>query len=60
MLLLDEPGSHLDEAGRELLARIVAEQRGWGLLLLATNDEREWRLAGERIELRGRGLGHPA
>ncbi len=30
------------------------------LVLIATNDEREWRLAGERIELRGRGLGHPA
>ena len=35
-------------------------RRGSGLVLIATNDEREGRLAGERIELRGRGLGHPA
>ena len=60
ILLLDEPGSHLDDAGRELVARLVAEERVHGLVIIATNDEREWRLAGERIELRGRGLGHPA
>jgi heme exporter protein A len=60
ILLLDEPGAHLDEEGRELLARLVAEERARGLVLIATNDEKEGRLAGERIELRGRGLGHPA
>jgi heme exporter protein A len=60
ILLLDEPGSHLDEAGRELLARLVVEESARGLVLIATNDEKEGRLAGERIELRGRGLGHPA
>ena len=60
ILLLDEPGSHLDDAGRELLTRIVAEESAHALVLIATNDEKEGRLAGERIELRGRGLGHPA
>jgi heme exporter protein A len=60
VLLLDEPGSHLDDAGRDLVSRIVNEQRASGLVLIATNDEREWGLAGERIELRGRGLGDPA
>jgi heme exporter protein A len=60
LLLLDEPGSHLDEEGRQLVERIVAEQGRAGLVLIATNDEREWRLAGERIELRGRGLAGPA
>jgi len=60
VLLLDEPGSHLDEEGRALVARLVDEERGRGLVLIATNDEREWRLAEQRIELRGRGLGHPA
>jgi len=60
VLLLDEPGSHLDDEGRALVARLVDEERRRGLVLIATNDEREWRLAEQRIELRGRGLGHPA
>jgi heme exporter protein A len=60
VLLLDEPGSHLDDDGRAALAEIVAGARGRRLIVIATNDEREWRLADHRIELRGRGLGHPA
>ena len=60
VLLLDEPGSHLDDEGRALVARVVDEERRRSLVLIATNDEREWRLAEQRIELRGRGLGHPA
>jgi heme exporter protein A len=60
LLLLDEPGSHLDDEGRAVLERIVGEESGRGLVVLATNDEREWGLAGRRIELRGHGLGHPA
>ena len=60
VLLLDEPGSHLDDDGRAMLARLVDQERRAGLVLIATNDEREWRLAEQRIELRGRGLGHPA
>ena len=60
VLLLDEPGSHLDEEGSSLVRRIVEEQRRDHLVVIATNDERESRLAEQRIELRGRGLGHPA
>ena len=60
LLLLDEPGSHLDDAGRDVVAKIVEEHRGRGLVLLATNDEREWKRADERIELRDRRLGDPA
>jgi heme exporter protein A len=60
VLLLDEPGSHLDEEGRGLVARLVDDQRARGIAIIATNDEREWRLAGQRIELRSGGLGHPA
>jgi heme exporter protein A len=60
LLLLDEPGSHLDEEGRTLLARIVDEEARAGLVVIATNESREWGLAAQRIELRGRGLGHPA
>jgi heme exporter protein A len=60
LLLLDEPGSHLDEEGRALVERLVREQARAGLVVIATNESREWELAAQRIELRGRGLGHPA
>ena len=60
VLLLDEPGSHLDEEGRVLVAQLVDEHRPRALVLVATNDEREARLAEWTIELRGRGLGDPA
>ena len=60
VLLLDEPGSHLDEEGSALVRRIVEEQRRDRLVVIATNDERESRLAEQRIELRGRSLGNPA
>jgi ABC-type multidrug transport system ATPase subunit len=60
LLLLDEPGSHLDDEGRATVAAITAEHARDGLVVLATNDDRELRLAARRIELRGRGLGHPA
>lgn len=59
LLLLDEPGSHLDEPGRAVMERIVGEESGHGLVVIATNDDREWGLAERRIELRGHGLGHP-
>jgi heme exporter protein A len=57
LLLLDEPGSHMDDEGRALVESVVSEGSRRGLVLLATNDEREWRLAERRIELRGRNLG---
>ena len=59
VLLLDEPGSHLDEVGRAVTEAIVAQHRTEGLVLLATNDQRERELADSRVELRG-GLGRPA
>ena len=40
-LLLDEPGSNLDEAGRAMVEALIARQREQGLLVLATNDPHE-------------------
>jgi heme exporter protein A len=60
LLLLDEPGGHLDDDGRAAIERVIADHARTGHVVLATNDEREWRLAGRRIPLRGRGLGDPA
>lgn len=60
VVLLDEPGSHLDEAGRTAVRQITQRIAHERLVLLATNDPREMDLAGTRIELRGRGLGDPS
>lgn len=42
VLLLDEPGSNLDAAGRAVVAQLVAEQRArGGAVVIATNDPQE-------------------
>jgi ABC-type multidrug transport system ATPase subunit len=60
LLMLDEPGSHLDDAGRAVVRAVVARQATRGLVLLATNDAQEVQLAATRLELRGNGLGDPS
>jgi heme exporter protein A len=51
LLLLDEPGAALDEAGRDALAQICREQQTRGALVLATNDPSETRLGTHVLEL---------
>jgi heme exporter protein A len=51
VLLLDEPGANLDEAGRAVVERVVAEQRGRGVAVIASNDARDLALADERLSL---------
>ncbi len=51
VLLLDEPGSNLDEAGHRAVAAIVAGQRERGSVVLATNEPAELALADERVTL---------
>ncbi len=58
LLLLDEPGSHLDEEGRELLHELAQEQGRRALLVVATNDSEEMKLGDTKVELRGGGLGY--
>jgi heme exporter protein A len=41
LLLLDEPGSNLDEAGLAIVEAVIAGQREQGMTVLATNDPRE-------------------
>lgn len=52
LLLLDEPGSTLDEAGREICESIILlqQQRG-GITVLATNDQREVHLCTRAIQI---------
>ncbi len=60
LLLLDEPGTHLDDEGRDTVREVVRAQSTRGLVLLATNDPQEVQLAEQRLELSARGLGDPA
>jgi len=51
LLLLDEPGANLDEAGRSVVQKVVAEQRFRGITVIASNDPRDLALADERVTL---------
>lgn len=51
ILLLDEPGSNLDEPGLLLLDKIIEEQKKRGILVLATNDQRETKYGDEILNL---------
>ncbi|MCA1594960.1 MAG: ABC transporter ATP-binding protein [Chloroflexi bacterium] len=56
LLLLDEPGSNLDEAGRELVAGMVAAQLTSGIVILATNDRDEMALGDQMLCLDSLGV----
>lgn len=58
MLLLDEPGSHLDEQGRGVIESVATARARERLVVIATNDERESSLGERRIDLAG-GMGRP-
>jgi heme exporter protein A len=60
VLMLDEPGSHLDAEGRAVVERLVLGHSAAGLVVIATNEPQEMNLAQRRIELRGRGLDNPS
>ena len=52
ILLLDEPGSNLDQVGRNLIARTVAEYGEKGsAVLIATNDPLEFELGTRTLDL---------
>ncbi len=51
VLLLDEPGTSLDEEGARMGRRIVDEQAARGMVVIATNDPAEAELAEIRLDL---------
>ena len=53
LVLLDEPGSNLDEAGRNLLSILVREAVREALVVIATNDADEAALASSELVLGG-------
>jgi heme exporter protein A len=51
VLVLDEPGASLDEAGRNLLSAVIEDQKSRGACLLATNESFELSFATHRLEI---------
>lgn len=51
ILILDEPGSNLDKEGADLIRDICDEQKQKGILILATNNEREKEYCNEVISI---------
>lgn len=51
VVLLDEPGAGLDQAGREMIARLIESRRATTAFVLATNDPEERRFATLELEL---------
>lgn len=49
LLILDEPTAGMDEAGKQLLTRVIDEQRTRGITLLATNQPDEYALGDFRL-----------
>ncbi|MEO6326657.1 MAG: ABC transporter ATP-binding protein [Thermoanaerobaculia bacterium] len=50
-LILDEPGSNLDEPGRGVIEKLVAAQRARGGTVIASNDSRDLSLADRVLTL---------
>jgi ABC-type multidrug transport system ATPase subunit len=51
VLLLDEPGVSLDEAGRRLVEHVLEEQSSRGCAVIATNESSERRFATHELRL---------
>jgi ABC-type multidrug transport system ATPase subunit len=51
VLILDEPGTNLDSAGREILYGYLDSVRKEKIIILATNDPAEEKLCGGVIRL---------
>jgi len=44
-LILDEPTANLDEAGKRIVSNIINERRSNSIIILATNEPEEEKLA---------------
>jgi len=51
ILVLDEPTIHLDEKGVELVEQIILEQRGRGMVVLASNEPAEIKFGDQTLVL---------
>lgn len=53
ILLVDEPGTNLDESGKEMAASQLNRLRDDSIIIIATNDQKEYALADEQCQLGG-------
>jgi heme exporter protein A len=51
ILLFDEPRSNLDKEGVDLIHQISAEQKGKGILIIATNEEKDKELCDQTLNI---------
>lgn len=51
LIILDEPTSNLDNAGKDIVYRIIAEESKKNLVVIASNEDSDLRLCNEVIEL---------
>ncbi len=51
VLLLDEPGVNLDDAGVQMVKEVVKERQRTSIVIIATNDKQEAGLAEQHLEL---------
>ena len=53
LLFLDEPTASLDDAGRDYVSEIVAKQRTCGILVVATNEKKEYEFGDTIVDIVG-------
>ncbi len=51
VFLLDEPTANLDNSGKDLIRAWIDRKRSESIIIIATNEEGEYRLADSRIDL---------
>lgn len=52
-LFLDEPTSNLDEVGKQMVFDLVEEYRSKSIIIIATNEQEEYRLAEQQCRITG-------
>jgi ABC-type multidrug transport system ATPase subunit len=51
IIMLDEPGSNLDSTGKDKLFAKIEELKAGRIVIIASNEQDEINLCGERVEL---------
>ncbi len=53
VFLIDEPGANLDESGKEMVTNLLNRLRNGSIIIIATNEQKEYALADELCQLGG-------
>jgi len=52
-LILDEPTANLDDAGKQIVADVIEEHRSRSIIIIATNEQQEYKLVEQICRLDG-------